>query len=61
MQVKPRTNGGDRYTFMEFAIFCNDKGTEHELIASYTPQYNDITERKNRSILNMTRSMLKAK
>lgn len=33
----------------------------HKVIAPYTPQHNGITERRNRSILNMTKSILKAK
>ena len=58
---KLRTDGGGEYTSFEFVKFCNEEGIEHEIIAPYTPQHNGIAERKNRSILNMTRSMLKAK
>ena len=35
--------------------------TLHEVIALYTPQHNGVTERKNRSVLNLTRRKLKAK
>ena len=58
---KLRIDGGVEYTSREFAIFCTDEGIEHEVIASYAPQHNGIVERRNKSILNMTMSMLKAK
>lgn len=58
---KLRTDGGDEYTSREFARFCIDEGIEHEVILPYTPQHNGIAERRNISLLNMTRSMLKAK
>ena len=32
---------------------------EHQFTIAYTPQQNGIVERKNSSILNMTRTMLK--
>jgi transposase InsO family protein len=58
---KLRTDGGGEYTSHEFAKFCEDEGIEHEVTAPYTPQHNGVAERKNRSIMNMARSMLKAK
>ncbi|CAL5368353.1 unnamed protein product [Camellia sinensis] len=33
-------------------------GIKRQLTTSYTPQQNDVAERKNRTILNMVRSML---
>ena len=33
----------------------------HEITAPYTPQHNGVAERRNRTILNMVRSMLKSK
>lgn len=54
------TDDGGEYTSMEFARFCNEEGIEHEVIAPYTPLHNGIAGRKNRSILNIARSMLKA-
>lgn len=56
-----RIDGGCEYTSIEFSQFCEKEGIEHEVIKPYTPQHNGIFERKNRSILNMARSMLKAK
>lgn len=41
--------------------FARKKGIEHEVITPDTPKHNGIVERKNISILNIARSMLKAK
>ncbi|GAU25658.1 hypothetical protein TSUD_265850 [Trifolium subterraneum] len=58
---KLRTDGGGEYTSNEFAKFCEQQDIIHEITAPYTPQHNGIDERKNRSIMNMARSMLKGK
>ena len=56
-----RTDGGGEYTSVQFERFCEEKGIVHEVVAPYTPQQNGTAERKNRTILDMTRSMLKTK
>lgn len=38
--------------------FCDNHGIRKELTTPYTPQQNGVSERKNRTILNMVRSML---
>jgi hypothetical protein len=38
-----------------------DAGIYRSLTASYTPQQNGVAERKNRSIVEMAKCMLKAK
>ncbi|GAU37126.1 hypothetical protein TSUD_278780 [Trifolium subterraneum] len=58
---KLRTDGGGEYTSLEFAKFCEDERIVHEITSPYTPQHNGVAERKNRSIMNMARSMLKGK
>lgn len=55
------TDGEGEYISMKSARYCNDEGIKHEVIAHFTPQHNDTVERRNRRILNMTRSILKAK
>lgn len=55
------TDSGGEYTSREFSIFCMYEGIEYKIITPYTPHHNGIAERRNISILNMTRSMLKAK
>jgi len=56
-----RTDGYGEYTSKVFQKFCEENGIPHEVIASYTPQHNDLAERRNKSLLDMTRSMLKLK
>lgn len=58
---KLRTGGDGEYTSQEFARFCNEEGIKNKVTTPNKPQHNGITDRKNQSILNMTRSMLKAK
>ncbi|GAB2278278.1 hypothetical protein Dimus_039278 [Dionaea muscipula] len=55
------TDGGGEYVSNEFRKYCESEGLKHEITIPYTPQHNGIAERKNRSILDMARSMLKAK
>jgi len=38
--------------------FCQEHGIIHEVIAPYTPQSNDVAERKNRTLMNMVNCML---
>ncbi|CAJ2632337.1 unnamed protein product [Trifolium pratense] len=58
---KIRTDGGGEYTSNEFKSFCASNGIKHEITAPYTPQHNGTAERKNRTIVNMVRSMIKEK
>jgi transposase InsO family protein len=44
-----------------FEKFCEENGITHEVTAPYTPQHNDLAERRNKSLLDMTRSMFKLK
>ncbi|CAL9003641.1 unnamed protein product [Prunus brigantina] len=56
-----RTDRGGEFTSQEFTNFCNEHGIHRQLTAAYTPQQNGVAERKNRTIMNMVRSMLAAK
>nr|KYP76489.1 S-adenosylmethionine decarboxylase proenzyme 1 [Cajanus cajan] len=49
------------YYASEFETLCKKEGLIHEVVAPYTPQHNGIAERRNRTVLNMARSMLKSK
>jgi len=53
-----RTDRGGEYNSLEFTEFCKDHGIKRQLTAAFTPQQNGISERKNRTILNMVRSLL---
>jgi hypothetical protein len=56
-----RTDGGGEYVSHDFAAFCDNEGITHEVIPPYTPQQNGSAERRNRTIMNMVRCMLKSK
>eukprot|EP00253_Pinus_taeda_P033019 PITA_33019 len=56
-----RTDRGGEYIPKEFLRFCRENGIHKQFTARYTPQQNGVAERKNRTIMDMARSMLKAK
>lgn len=56
-----RSDGGGKYASTEFADFCEKEGIIHEFTPPYTPQHNGAAERRNRTLLNMIRCMLKNK
>jgi len=56
-----RSDQGREYTSNGFEAFCTQQGIRHQTTPAYTPQLNGVVERKNRTILNMARSLLKAK
>ena len=56
-----RLDYGKKYTSETFNRFCEEAGIEHQLTAPYTPQQNDVSERRNRFIMKMTRCMLHEK
>jgi len=41
-----------------FIEFCNEHGVEHNFSARRTPQQNEVVEHKNRTLKDMTRTML---
>ena len=45
----------------DFDRLCEKEVIMHEAVSPYTPQQNGIVERKNRTIMNMVRSVLKGK
>ena len=54
-----RTDRGGEFTSNEFESFCEISGIQRHLTAPYTPQQNGVVERRNRTLLEMTRSILK--
>ena len=56
-----RTERGREFTSQEFINFCDVNGIRRRLTAAYTPQQNGVAERKNRTIMNMVRSMISEK
>ena len=56
-----RSDRGEEFTLEAFANFCTSHGIKRQLTAPYSPQQNNVLERKNRTILSLVRSMLKEK
>ncbi|KAD7477730.1 hypothetical protein E3N88_00866 [Mikania micrantha] len=55
-----RTDRGGEFTSSEFNSFCKEHGIARQLTAPYTPQQNGVVERRNRTMLSTTRSIMKA-
>ena len=53
-----KTDLGEEYTSTEFSEFCKEHGIQRQLTTAYTPQQNGVAESKNRTVMNMVRSML---
>ena len=58
---KFRSDRGGEYNSKEFQEYCKQWSIRQQFIIPFTPQQNGITERKNHTILDMTRTMLKEK
>ncbi|GKE69578.1 retrovirus-related pol polyprotein from transposon TNT 1-94 [Tanacetum coccineum] len=56
-----RTDRGGEFVSKEFTAYCDEEGIKRELTAPYTPEQNGVAERKNRTVVEMARSMLKFK
>ena len=55
------TDRGGEFMSLEFNNFCRVNGISRQLTAAFTPQQNGVAERRNRTIMNMVRSMLSEK
>nr|GFC24895.1 zinc finger, CCHC-type [Tanacetum cinerariifolium] len=55
-----RTDRGGEFTSNEFTKYCKEKGIARQLTAPYSPQQNGVVKRRNRTVLSITRSMMKA-
>lgn len=54
-----RTDRGGEFVSHEFNEFCAESGIIRHLTDPYTPQQNGVVERRNRTLMEMTRSILK--
>nr|ABB47078.1 retrotransposon protein, putative, unclassified [Oryza sativa Japonica Group] len=56
--VKIRSDNGSEFKNTNIEDYCDDLGIKHKLSATYSPQQNGIVERKNRTLIEMARTML---
>ena len=56
-----RSDHGREFENSQFEDFCNQHGIIHEFSAPHTPQQNGVAERKNMTLQEMARTMMKAK
>jgi transposase InsO family protein len=55
-----RSDRGGEFNSTECTEFCEENGVRHFTTAPYTPQQNGVVERRNQTIVEMVRCMLKA-
>jgi transposase InsO family protein len=55
---KIRSDNGTEFKNSQIEGFLKEGGIKHEFSSPYTPQQNGVVERKNRTLLDMTRTML---
>ncbi|WVZ52635.1 hypothetical protein U9M48_003676 [Paspalum notatum var. saurae] len=53
-----RSDNGGEFRNSRFENFCCDLGLEHQFSSPYTPSQNGVVERKNRTLVEMARTML---
>ncbi|KAL8126904.1 hypothetical protein AgCh_013995 [Apium graveolens] len=53
-----RSDNGTEFKNYVMRLFCEENGIMHEFSAARTPQQNGVVERKNRSLIEVARTML---
>ncbi|VVA35630.1 PREDICTED: Retrovirus-related Pol poly from transposon [Prunus dulcis] len=56
-----RSDRGGEFKSSEFDLFCEKEGIQRQFTLAYTPQQNGVVERKNRTVIEMAKSMLHEK
>lgn len=54
-----RTDRGGEFCSVEFNRYCDEAGIHRNFTAPYSPQQNGVVERRNRTMIEMARSLLK--
>jgi transposase InsO family protein len=55
---KLRSDNGSEFKNTKIDELCDEFGIRHQFSAKYTPRFNGLAERKNRTLIDMARSML---
>jgi transposase InsO family protein len=53
-----RSDNGTEFKNSQFDNFCSSLGLEHQFSSPYVPQQNSVVERKNRTLVEIARTML---
>ena len=53
-----RYDNGTEIVNRKFRQYCREKGIKLEAVPRYTPQMNGVSERRNRSIIELTRTLM---
>lgn len=56
-----RSDRGGEFCSSEFQSYCERLGIKREFTAPYTPQQNGVVERKNRTVVEMARGLLRSR
>jgi len=56
-----RSDRGGEFNSLEFREYCDEHGIKHFTTTPYTPQQNGVVERRNRTVVEMARCLLKSK
>ena len=56
--VKIQSDNGMEFKNSYIDDYCDDHGIKHELSSTYTPEQNGVVERKNKTLITLSRSML---
>jgi transposase InsO family protein len=55
---KIRSDNGSKFKNTQVEDYLDQEDIKHEFLAPYTPQQNGVVERKNRTLIKSTRTML---
>jgi len=55
-----RTDHGSEFNSRAFLVYYNEQGIRRNTTTAYTPQQNRVVERRNQTVVEMARCMLKS-
>jgi transposase InsO family protein len=55
-----RTDRGGEFKSGVFTVYCTEQGIKRNTTAPYTPQQNGVVERRNQSVVEMARCLMKS-
>jgi transposase InsO family protein len=53
-----RSDNGSKFKNLQVEEYLEEEGIKHEFSTPYTPQQNGVVERKNKTLIDMARTML---